>query len=181
MKLTEGERLIAVMLADIKEKLDARGEIDPDFVKSAIFGRHDWAFNWEYEHLCDPNNQNPPEVEEVTDTLETWRFLHNSYKELSPEDRDRVKEHVFIEGDKLTFPGFDGNHETEHYSIAVFMVEKLRRFTELNHRALNSHAPSVDGYRRMNRAFAPIRNNLGMGRDNLTADDMIEVLKARRA
>ena len=181
MKLTEGEKLIAVMLADIKEKLDARGEIDADFVKAAIFGRHEWAFNWEYSSLCEPTNQNPVEVKEVVDTLDTWRFLRNSYKALSPEDRKRVEEYAFVENDELAFPGFDGNNESEHYSIALFIVEKLRRFTEVNPQALNSHRPTINGYRAMNRVFQPIRENLDMGRFNLSADQMIEVLKARRS
>ena len=37
MKISDGEKLIILMLSELYEKLGVDGEIEPDFIKSAIF------------------------------------------------------------------------------------------------------------------------------------------------
>jgi len=37
MKITDGEKLILLMLSDLYERLGVEGEIEPEFIKSAIF------------------------------------------------------------------------------------------------------------------------------------------------
>jgi len=71
--------------------------------------------------------------------------------------------------------GFDGNNETEHMSIARFLVEKLRRFENFKGRSFNSHMPKVASYRKMIQLFEPMRRNL-VGRE-LSVDELIALLK----
>ena len=48
MKLSNGERLILIMVSEIYEKLDIKGEINPALVRDAIYGDKLWALGWEY-------------------------------------------------------------------------------------------------------------------------------------
>jgi len=40
VKLSDGEKLILLMLSEIYEKTGIEGEIEPEFIQSAIFGDH---------------------------------------------------------------------------------------------------------------------------------------------
>jgi len=44
MELSNAERLVLIMLSDLYKKLGVKGEIDPDFVQSAIFSSNLWGF-----------------------------------------------------------------------------------------------------------------------------------------
>ncbi|GBF86486.1 hypothetical protein AsFPU3_3557 [Aphanothece sacrum FPU3] len=46
MKMSDGEKLIAVMLADLLEHLEVRGEINTALIKEAIYGDDLWAIQW---------------------------------------------------------------------------------------------------------------------------------------
>ena len=75
------------------------------------------------------------------------------------------------------FPGFDANNEAEHLGIARFLIDDLERFSRFAGRELNSHAQSIDGYRRMLQVFLPMRETLvGHG---LSDTQIIEILSAR--
>jgi uncharacterized protein len=104
-----------------------------------------------------------------------WTFLERGYKKLSAADKARVQK----EADPLDvhFRGFDGNNEGEYISVARFLIDQLKRFSEFKGRDLNSHMPSIDVYQRMFAVFEPIRNSLGGPRE-LSATEIIEILKA---
>ena len=51
MTLTDGEKLILLMLTDIYDKLGVQGEIDPQFVRSAIFDNMLWGLSWKYSGI----------------------------------------------------------------------------------------------------------------------------------
>ena len=51
MKLSDGEKLIILMLSELYEKLGVEGEIEPDFIKSAIFGNQLWGLKWKYSGI----------------------------------------------------------------------------------------------------------------------------------
>jgi len=48
MELGNAEKLILMMLCNIHEKLDIKGEIDPKFMRSAIQSGNLWGLEWEY-------------------------------------------------------------------------------------------------------------------------------------
>ena len=79
----------------------------------------------------------------------------------------------------VVFRGFDGNYESEHLSIAGFLINEMNRFADFKGRDLNSHMPSIDGHRRMVRVFEPMRKSLGGGR-LLDTEQIIELLNAQR-
>jgi len=78
----------------------------------------------------------------------------------------------------VRFPGFDGNNECNYSSVASFLTKQLDRHTSLKGRIINSHMPTIDGYRRMLAVFLPMRSSLGGG--DLSAGQITAVLNARR-
>ena len=51
MKLTDGEKLIILMLTELYEKLQIDGETDPDFLRAAIFHDHLCGIRWKYSGI----------------------------------------------------------------------------------------------------------------------------------
>ena len=177
MKLSDGEKLILMMLADIYKHLEIENaEFDPDFIRTTITSDHLWGFNWQYPGIPFEKEASPPEVTEVSDILDMWRFLEQDYEKLSPAEKTKVQQATGLTDVK--FFGFDGNNE-KHYGIACYIVENLEpSFEHFEGRDLNSHMPSIDGYRNMYRVFEPMRKTLG--NRSLTAVEIAKILNARR-
>ena len=91
---------------------------------------------------------------------------------------DKAKVDAVTGQKNLKFIGFDGNHE-DHFGIARYFVEDLKRWGRFKGRDLNSHTSSVDGYRRILRVFEPMRSALG-DRSPLNADEIARIMNARR-
>lgn len=155
-----------------------RSENVDDFVKEtaqllvdALSGGHLWALEWEGYNLHTVPSST---ADEVGNILTMWRVLTGGYDRLSEEDQKEVLTHTSHrarEDGKLRFPGFDGNEESAHLSVAMFLVEKMNRFQELDARNLNSHWPMLDEYRRMwdvfNDGFSSLRFLKNMSKDDI--------------
>jgi uncharacterized protein YfbU (UPF0304 family) len=176
MELSNGEKLILIMLSEIYEHLKIKGEIDPQFVREAIFSENTWGLAWKFPGIFGSGeNKTPPVVSEVLDILEMWQMLETSYKRLKPVDKARIEAEAKPFGRDVHFRGFDGNNETEHMGVARFLVDDLERFSTFKGRDLNSHIPSLDTYRRMLAVFRPLRNSHEF--DTLNAEQIINILK----
>ena len=178
LKFSDGEKLITSMLCELYMHHKIDGNIDPFFVKEALLGGHYWGLEWKYTGIFHGHEDNSATVREVVDVLDMWSFLEESYGRLSKKDKDHVAKEARHFGKRVIFPGFDGNNETEHLLIAEFLINKLDRFTQFKDRDLNSHAPRIQGYRRMVQVFEPMRPNLGLG-NWLSAGAIIKILNAR--
>lgn len=171
------EKLIVKLLCELHAGLQIKGELDPDFIQDAIYGGHYWALKWNYSGLFSGEYDDGKILTEVLDILDMWYFLESSHADMTQEDKDYIKANAKYV-DKIIFPGFDGNNETQHMSIARFLIEKMDRFTEFKgHGDLNSHMPSLDIYRRMLSVFKPIRKNL-IGR-YLNAKEFVQIWNER--
>ena len=180
MKLTNPEKLILVMLSELYEKLGISGDsgIDPKFVQEAIYTDNTWAFEWKYSGIFDSSEPSPPELNEVVNFLDMWSFIEQAYGALEAEEKTDLEKKAAPFGKTTRFNGFDGNNESEYLSIAGFLIRQLDRFIEFKDRDLNSHMPSVAGYRRMYETFEPIRRTLFDRR--MSVDELAKVLNARR-
>jgi len=180
MNLTNSEKLILIMLSEIYEKLgmDDQSEIDPGFVKEAINSDNTWGFEWKYNGIFHATDPIPPEVNDVTNILDMWMFIEEAFESFDDEKRGALESLATPFGKDLRFPGFDGNNECEYISITRFLTEQLDRFTRFKGRNLNSHLPSVSGYRRMYETFEPIRRTM-IGR-GLSVNELAKILNARR-
>jgi uncharacterized protein YfbU (UPF0304 family) len=178
MKLSDGEKLILLMLADIYKHLKIKDpEFDPKFITATILDDHLWGFNWQFVGIPFEKEDSPPEVTETVDILDMWSFLEDSYKKLNSADKKRIADEAELFGGEVKFHGFDGNHEP-HYGIARYLIGHLDRFESFKGRDMNSHSRSVDAAKRMLIVFEPIRAKLHGG--YLSADEIIQILKARR-
>lgn len=174
MKITDGEKLILLMLSELYDHLGIEGEIDPEFLRSAIFSDNLWSIPWKYTGIPFEEQETPEIVKEVLDILDMWSFIESSYGRLSDEEKQQLAEQAAPFGKDPRFRGFDGNNESSYMGTASFIVNDLDRFQEFQGRDMNAHMPSLDAYRRMLAAFQPIRAQL---RETLTVEQLTTVLR----
>lgn len=176
MQLSDGEKLIILMLSELYEKLGVKGEIEPDFIRSAIFGNQLWGLKWKYSGIPFGESDDPDIVKEVVDILDMWSFIEYAYESLTPEQKAQLEIEAAPFGKNPKFRGFDGNNESEYMAVAMFLVNDLDRFQEFKGRDFNSHMQSIDIYNRMLEVFEPIRNNLT--NQPMSIEDLTTILKA---
>jgi uncharacterized protein YfbU (UPF0304 family) len=182
VNLSNGEKLITVMLADVMKGLKIKSETNTDFVKNVIYGGHYWALGWEMPGLFHDHIDKRSRVSFVVDVLDMWSFLEEAFHKLSDDDKARLAKAADPFGNHVQFPGFDGNNESEYMSIARFLIEDLNRFSRFKDRSddLNSHHATLEKYGNMYRAFEPIRATLIFGKA-MSVDQLTQVLNARRS
>ncbi len=172
MKISDGEKIILLMLSELYEKMGIQGEIEPEFIRSAIFRDQLWGIPWKYSGIPFEEQETPEIVKEVVDILDMWSFIEHGYQNLSDDEKAQLEVDAKPFGKDPQFQGFDGNNESEYMSVASFLINDLERFEEFKGRSMNSHMPSIETYRRMLSAFEPMRRNLMSGcltLSNLTA------------
>ena len=179
VRISGGERLILLLLCHLVDPHSTDLEVDPKFVLEAIYGGHYWALEWEYPSLFHGHVDHREVLTEVIDVLDVWYFMENGYEKLSKEGKKLVEQEGAPFGNPVRFPGFDGNYETEHLSIAKFLVNKMGRFDRFKDRDLNSHLPITHAYRRMLPVFKLIQMNF-VGRE-LSSSEIIDLLQAYRS
>jgi hypothetical protein len=178
VRVSDGAKLILLMLCDLHKHLKVKGEIDPNFVTEAVTGGHYWGLRWRYSGILHDYEDSETVVSEVVDVLDMWSFLESAYSNLSQKDKAQIEAEAGPLGKSVRFPGFDGNNETEHLGVARFLIDDLERFSSFKGRDLNSHWQSIEAYRHMLRIFGPMRENL-VGR-TLSASEIITILNERR-
>jgi len=179
MRLTKVEKLILVMLCELHEKLGINKDIDPAFVKEAIYSDNVWALEFEYQGLLgDDSGKDEELVDEVGRILDMWWFMEMGYAKLSDHERKDLESTGLPYCKKVEFRGFDGNNELEHLSVARFYIDQMGRFTHFRGRDLNSHAPSLEMHRRMLAVFPAVRSTLSDGPMKL--DKLKSLLEAAR-
>lgn len=174
MKISDGEKLIILMLSEMYDKLGVDGEIDPDFIRSAIYSDNLWGIRWKYTGIPFEEQNDPQIVKEVIDILDMWSFIEHGYEHLSEEEKAYVEKQAAPFGKDPKFTGFDGNNESEYMGTAHFIVDDLDRFESFKGRDFNSHCPSIDAHRRMLAVFEPIRKTLIS--KPLSAENIVEIL-----
>lgn len=144
MRLSNAERLIVAMLANIQKEMKIGGDIDPDFILEALRGGQEWSVEWEYSSLFPKEPATPEELEETTAYLDMWWRIENSYQALSDADKEAVVK--ANNGSAPKFSGFDANSDP-HHAITCTLINKLNRYDEFKGRPLNSHAHVLDSYK----------------------------------
>lgn len=178
MTLTEPEKLMLLMLADIHEHLGIDGgSVDSAFVRAAITDGQTWALSSRYSaQAYASEDKSSAEADEVYDILDMWSFLEEGYAALGVADQARVDEANL--GHPVQMPGFDGHEDQIH--IAKFIIERMDGFQSLKDRASRDcHSPVKARYAAMVSAFTPLRAQLSRGISRrLTADEIIRVVQA---
>jgi uncharacterized protein len=175
-EFSDGEKLIMHMLCDIYKHLKINGDIDPEFIESALAGGHYWALKWEYTGIFHDHFDDKKALEDVVNILDMWFFIESGYNGLSSKEKKLIEKEAAPFGTHVKFIGFDGNNESEYMGIAKFLVEKMDRFQLFKGRNFNSHMPILSAYKRMFSVFEPMRTTL-YGRE-LSSSEIIKILKA---
>jgi uncharacterized protein len=171
MQLSDGERLIVAMLADLMTRVGGEGEIAPDFVMSAL-PNHGWALKRKYPHIFTDEPDQESVVAEVSAIMDMYRGIEDSLAALPAGEAEQFADSYYAR-----FRGFDGNEEIDHYSVANFLIDKLDLFQEFAGRSLNSHMPMLERYRSMLFAFEGERR-AGAPGNRLSTDQLRRLLAA---
>lgn len=157
MKLTDGERLIAVMLAEVMEVVGANKELDPSLLKTLLCNHDDWAIVEQYQGIFAAEGPTDDEVKETRNILWMWDIIEHSIGQLSGAEAQQAAGWHWNK-----FGGFDGNHDA-HYGIAQTFIDDLGTFSNFKGRALNSHSQmSLPRYQTMYPKFdAMLSQNRG--------------------
>ncbi len=177
MHITDGEKLILLMISDLHDKFEIESEIDSEFIRSAILKENTWGIPWKYPGLQFEDQSKPAELSLVLDILDMWTSIEHSYARLNPEEKAFVHEHAKPFGDDPKFKGFDGNNEPEYINITYFLINDLDRFTNFKGRGLNAHMPMIDTYSRMTPTFKKIADQTSSFQ--LSKENLVKVLKER--
>ena len=157
MKMTDGERLIIVMLAEVMEALKLNREIDPKLVKSLACNNDGWAIAEKYSGIFDCDAPSKELVDETRDILWMWDIIEYQIEQLTGDDAEEAKGFRWNK-----FNGFDGNRDP-HIGIARTFIQKLGSFPTFKDRDLNSHSPlSLTRYQDMSVKFDHYLNNGGV-------------------
>lgn len=148
MKLSDGERLIVVMLAELMKERKVGSEIDPSLILTLAAAGDDWAIKYKYPGLFGDSPPSDAEVSETINILWMWGIVEHSLGRLEGDEaREAESWHM------KAFSGFDGNHD-RHFSIAATLIRDLGDFEEFKARDLNSHSrTTLPRYRQMYEKF----------------------------
>ena len=178
MNLTDGEKLMLVMLSDIHKGLNVESEIDPAFVKEALQSGNAWGLRWKYPGIFEAEETPRETVREVVDVLGMWHAIEYRFGQLSAADKEAVRTRAELGRAEPRFAGFDGNSEPEHLVTAAFLIERLDRFGHFKDRDLNSHMRSLEMHRRMVAVYEAALQASGYA-EPLTAEQLIQILREK--
>jgi hypothetical protein len=173
MNLSEGERLILLMLCDLYKSLDLKCPIDPELLRAPASGAK--------EVQSQANGAAPREegvAAEVGEILDMWSAIERGYKHLTVDEKREVEAGAGPLGRGVRFSGFDSHAEDRYREAAHQLIETTERFERFQGRNLCAHMPSLDGYRRMLRLFVSMRPAMRNGR--LGARQIIDLANAEK-
>lgn len=177
MKLSDGEKLILYMVADLTKQLKLRTEINPDFVMNAVTSGDTWILKARHRGIFDCEEVDESIVRETDRIMGMWSVVERSVEKLSKPDVEKLTG-KFGEA-AMQFRGFDGNGSEGHYGVAVRFVRDLDLFQEFAGRDLNSHWPTHNRDRGMLAAYEATRDRQGIRVDPfLSLEQLAEVLQA---
>lgn len=101
----------------------------------------------------------------VLQTLSIYRQIE-FYKKKNPTDKE------IIDHPSSVFAGFDGNHESQYYAFARFVIETQNKYEEQKKYwretdGLNSHSSMVDKYSRMIEAWKSDGTDYNFSRERI--------------
>jgi len=175
MKLSDGEKLILMMLSEIYEHHKIKGEIDPAFVQETLTSGQIWGFPWKYSGLGLEGKTVPPVVKETCDIFDMYSLVSSSYDKLAPSEKKKVRDGADPFDDYVVFQGFDFNND-DHAGVASYLVNHLGRYTNIDP-SINSHnSTTIHKYRKMLSIYKDITDPYPA--EGLSADQLIAILKS---
>jgi uncharacterized protein len=178
MNLSDGEKLILVMLCDIHKALNLKGTIDPDSLRPLILDKDQRELKLATNGESHDRPDRASVAAEVSEILDMWSAIERGYKHLTVDEKREVEAGAGPLGRGVRFSGFDSASESEYRAAAHFLIEETGEFERFQGRNLDAHMPSLDGYRRMLRFYGPMRPAAGDPR--LGAHQIIALANAEK-
>ena len=175
--LSQGEKLILLMLCEVYDQLKIKGDIDAKLIRESVASGNLWGLGWSFPEVFANGEISDTTVTETINILSMWQRLEESYAALSQEDKEWLAAKAEPFGKHVQFSGFDNNNEIDHIRAARFLIEQLGRFQNFKGRSLDAHMPTIEAHRRMLEVFTPILNQL-LNLD-FPAAQIAEVMEAR--
>jgi hypothetical protein len=89
MDLTEGERLILLVLAEIGKRLNKIEDgVDYQFIEQAVRSGNYWALSRQFDIETPPKSRDT--ALKVADVMGMWRFIETNFATLSKHDQQSV-------------------------------------------------------------------------------------------
>ncbi|WP_020621030.1 YfbU family protein [Paenibacillus daejeonensis] len=163
--LSKAERVILANQYEIMKALDSEAS---DYYESKIAILRGGYSRYYGEILDTVDDDFPEEIsDEVVNILRMFRSLLFSYQDLSDEEKSDVLQR------KISFKGFDGNEEGDHYNFCKYLLNDADSFHELQtSKGYNSHRNTLPGYRRMLRKWEELKK-----KDNLSFNDINHIVE----
>lgn len=178
MNLSDGEKIIILMLSDLYEKLGIDGGMDPSFLRTAILDDQIWAIKWKFPGIPFSESNKPAHVKKVIDILSMWSVIEFSYNKFSDAEKTELEKMANPFGKDPKFQGFDGNNESDYISTARFFVDELDRFQEFKGRDLDCHYPSIEMHDRMLKVYNQVKGKSSL--NHLALKDLTKILNAKK-
>ncbi|MEN7460417.1 YfbU family protein [Pantoea dispersa] len=175
MSYTQAEKLQLLMLCDIYKALGIKNSFDPNLIDEAVSTDNTWAIGWQYQSLSDGSDK-PAHVKLFADTVEMYEMLEYTYNQMSAQDKAHVATAIpyFNPKTSLTFPGFDGNNESEYRSVGdMFKLMGLWQNVDLTR---NSHCQKSEQYQDMLDIYLPARSSTWSNGVGISLNSFISVL-----
>lgn len=145
MKLTDGEKLIALMLADLMKHLQCESEIDPQVVEDAITGGRLWTLKRKvYYGLFAGQEPEESEIDEVRAVLSMCHRLESAIENLEPDDLAEIPHNK-----RKLYRGFAVDAEEQYADIAAYMIENDKKGYRFDDRLRTDDEEQMPTYRRM--------------------------------
>lgn len=150
------DKINTILLCDIAIHLGIKTDIDPEIVKSAITSGNVWVLKAEHAWL-DSDEPSKEDRDFVTSVLNMYRGLSNAFRKLNQdEQKELAKEHhLKIHDGIIQIPGFDGNNESDYFSI-IEAYQTFNRYPEQQQPIANTHSHTEHLYNAMLAEFAKI-------------------------
>ncbi|MBP2444844.1 YfbU family protein [Rhizobium leguminosarum] len=175
MSLTDGERLIALLLAELHESVGnaTLGKT----VKTALASGNAWALQ-RVMPISMNDEIGSDIVQETRDTLDMWWDLEEGYSKLGVLEKAALKTSAYPFGHDVKFEGWDVTRGDKHADVAHFLTTVLGEYEHFKGRSFDSHSPgSLGSYQRMLPVFRSIRNADGFS--GWKSDTLAKVLLSR--
>ncbi len=176
MKISDGEKLIMLMLCELNDKIEQNSIkddfIDFKFIKTAILKNSEWSLFYKFKGL---NLQAPTEIEvkEVIGVLEMWDMIEISYTKLSYYDKIIVDKEAYC---KPIFTGFGDIREDKYIKIAEYFIHELGYYTVFKNRDFSNSYYGMSIYRKMLDYYLSIKNTVIYNCRILKVEEIIKLL-----
>jgi len=176
IKMTDAQKLIAAMLADLARPTDKR-ELEHEEIIGAITSGRTWSLRWKYHYLFEDHEDHPEKVTQVVKNFDMWRFIERATASWDASQKADYESQVKEYDHDPKYHGYDGNYDPE-YGIAQHMVENLGRWSEFSGRDHNSHMPTANKYALMEATFRPLLPTLT--NRNLSPSEVANIVNSGR-